>query len=183
MIFNNGTIFSLLFTSILSFGTIYGRVPSLDVSIRGFTMGERYATILRAEQNAGEFTLKDNKSSSRLSYSGSVLGEQASIIYSFRAGRLVSLRYIWIFSPSKELFTLGLTRLLEQKYQASGDKNITVPEGSAEYFLYADKQDPPTLLAELEVLQSTQDEQTVILEFRAPDADSVLIKKILTEDL
>ncbi|MGL5722175.1 MAG: hypothetical protein ACRCY4_07245 [Brevinema sp.] len=183
MRFNSSTILSILFASILSFSTIYGRVPSLDISIRGFTMGERYATILKTEQNLGEFTLTDNKSSNRLSYSGSVLGEQASIIYSFRAGRLVSLRYVWVFPTPKDLFSLGLIGLLEQKYQASGNKNITVPEGSAEYSLYADKQDPPTLLAELEVFKTAQDEQTVILEFRAPDADTVLIKKILTEDL
>ncbi|MGL5254486.1 MAG: hypothetical protein ACRC9L_05785 [Brevinema sp.] len=181
--FNNSVLFSVLFAGVLSLNNLYGRVLSQDVSVRGFVMGERYAAILNAENKLGEFTRKNNNSPNRLSYSGSILGEAADIIYSFRAGRLVSLRYIWNFPLQKELFVLGLRKLLEQKYQSSGNKKIDIPEGEAEYFLYADKQDPPTLLVELEILQNTRKEQTLILEFRAPDADSVLIKKILAEDL
>lgn len=160
-------------------------VFSADLGVRGFVMGERYSTVLKQEQSLGEFTLRSSQDDTRLVFNGNVFGEKALITYAFRAKRLSSMRYVWDISTENPLFIKSLKSMLAKKYLLANSKSLDTLKGSFEYFLYAGKENIPSLLVELEIFPSDDADfpLTIVLEFRAPDPDTVLMKKILNEDL
>lgn len=184
----DGRIFSfaLLFNLISPF-FIYA--DNLPLGVRGFAMGDRYAAVQKKEAELNELSPKASSDNSRLTYEGPILGEQAEIIYSFRGSRLCSVRYVWLLPIEKTPFLEDLKTLLARKYKLADSKTLNAaPKGEAQYWLYGGKEDYPTLLAELELLpadtpQDTDASKMLVLEFRAPDPDSVLIKRILKEDI
>ncbi|MGL4367318.1 MAG: hypothetical protein ACRCTQ_03430 [Brevinemataceae bacterium] len=164
--------------------------------IRGYKFGETFNHILNKENQDKEFLLDNSLTNqNRLVYRGLLFNLPVQLIYIFREGRLTSLSYYWFINDTDQIFYTYLSKLLSSKYGEPETQIIptqSVPVKLDTYTKYTalTKADGsivpnPVLTIELESMSppNNPQEYAYILEFRGYDPDSLIRKRILSEDI
>ncbi|MGL4563569.1 MAG: hypothetical protein ACRCVW_06940 [Brevinema sp.] len=191
--------------------TVYSQIPPINQSyqhqksldtmekIRGYAFGERISFILAEEEKKKELALVTSLTNlNRIVYEGLLFDENMRVTFLFRENRLTSLSYLWLMDDSNSYFSNKIHTLLEIKYSKPTNKKIPSSDGSIlveTYYrteiLTNDQSKISTntnLIIQLETITQTNQSYNkiitgYILEFLPIDADQIINKKILTEDL
>ncbi|MGL4394047.1 MAG: hypothetical protein ACRCS8_02360 [Brevinema sp.] len=202
-------IASIVEAQIVPYTQQHRRSLDLMEKIRGYSFGERSSYIISQEEQKRELRINASQTNAnRLVYQGRMFEEDMKVIFSFRQNRLSGLSYLWTFDHTNAYFSNRIFTLINQKYGKAITNNLPSAGGSLNISTYyrelvltneSNKILTNTnLTIQVEtIIQSNEqilieDETettnykvstTYILDFMPMDADFIINKKILSEDL
>ena len=169
--------------------TIYSKITTKDIDVRGYTFGEKISFVLNNEYKQKEYTLLPLRTNAnQLVYQGILFNEPVNLIFHFRKNRLSKVSYIWQNITNDTIFYRYLQVLLKTKYKEAETKQIQALNNDIQINTYIQsitnkKIITPSLYIGLEKISSSNSNTIFILEFKTYDSDQTIKNKILSEDI